>query len=1132
MKKFLISLAFAALVSTALAVHFCQSALAQESPPPLPTTQDLISPYNQEYLIYGAPIRTLLMLPEEERLRILAETPTEAQTLPAAPQFWYPDIEYHQDMVFQSYRDETWEIYRAVYINSPTPELQRLTFNAAYDGEPRFNRGCTRIVFTSNRDGNSEIYAMNADGTDQVRLTWNDTDDYSPTWSFDGTKIAFASQRDGNNEIYVMDADGSDQRRLTFTHEAEIRPTLSPDGTQIAWIHVVDGQHGVIVVAHTDGTNAQWISPPLRFLGNLTWAPNSARLAFDYDSDGNFWPELGIIDADGSNLRNIFNPGPGFRVLAGSWSVTERDLYISKVAYVLYQGQLYIYSVDTLRVSLSGIGTTTVFADEFDFSVDVKPNDISPPTSRIYGLPLYSGAGTLSVPWTAFDSGPAGVLLTEFQFRFSPTDEWTTRTQIPQSDPTPLSFEANAGETVYFRSRAQDNAGNWEAWRPETADAFTNVYDWQLFGRITDNRGKTVPQVSVITQPVFSDQTNADKVGQFHRYVPWSPVSVRVSKSGYGALPESSLSSTKDFQYWWILPPADNRIKNGDFESGLNSWLMADNYLPSLDSDSKYTGSASVAVGQIKAVKNVQNLTQNPGRSFMPRAVQDVSGNIHLMWRELGSNPTVNYSYKPVTGTWTIPTVVQGIQLPEMALASDGTLHTVWELRVGDDYGIRAYYAYRTPEGSWSKAHDLFGLKTFNPSSGLKVAVDSQNRVHVTWSVQDGLWYSNRPQSGTWSVPLKLTEGAYHAIAVSPDDVLHLTYAGFQDGASRIFYKSRSAGGAWSSPHTVPKASPETEETRLALAADAEGSVHLLWRQGFADYHSERAQTSQWSTPVRISGECGAWESVLTTDGSNAHIMWRGGAGLCYRRQFAGTTWSPIVQISSTDSLDDGISILPQGDHIRAVWTEGNWENSDLMFGEWDLPPTAVSSLVQVVNLPANLHRPTLSFLHYTNSTGSGGSFSININDTSVYSTSKTITAWKHEWVDLSSWLGQTVTLTLSVHNDLSQGHLTAHVDDISLGSWHTPAVYSVEPDNLAPWTATPITIKGENFVTKASVRVNGKALTDIEWIDEKTLRGRLPNELGPGIYDIHVINPSGHEGVGVGQIRVGKQLYLPLIIN
>jgi hypothetical protein len=56
--------------------------------------------------------------------------------------------------------------------------------------------------------------------------------------------------------------------------------------------------------------------------------------------------------------------------------------------------------------------------------------------------------------------------------------------------------------------------------------------------------------------------------------------------------------------------------------------------------------------------------------------------------------------------------------------------------------------------------------------------------------------------------------------------------------------------------------------------------------------------------------------------------------------------------------------------------------------------------------------------------------------------------------------------------------------------------------------------------------------LTDVEWIDEKSLRGRLTNELGPGIYDIHVINPSGHEGVGVGQIRVGKQLYLPLITN
>ena len=119
------------------------------------------------------------------------------------------------------------------------------------------------IAFTSNRTGRSEIYVMNAEGTNVRRLTTMGA--AFPAWSSDGRSIAFASRNVGgggqpNYEIYVVNADGSGIRRLTRTPTVnEVHPAWSPDGTTIAFTrYPIDRLGGAgyskVYVMDADGT--------------------------------------------------------------------------------------------------------------------------------------------------------------------------------------------------------------------------------------------------------------------------------------------------------------------------------------------------------------------------------------------------------------------------------------------------------------------------------------------------------------------------------------------------------------------------------------------------------------------------------------------------------------------------------------------------------------------------------------------------------------------------------------------------------------------------------------------------------------------------------------------------------------
>jgi Tol biopolymer transport system component len=192
------------------------------------------------------------------------------------------------------------------------------------------------ILFESYRDGNSEVYVMNPDGTQETNLTNDPDSDDSPVWSPDGTKIAFESTRDGNREIYVMDADGSDPTNLTNHPEADYFPAWSPDGEKIAFMTdrevsgpVVLGATAKITIAfdveifsmNDDGTGQTNLTDDSAWDGYPSWSPDGERIVFQTNRDNGgihieILPPDGLgyevyaMDADGSDPVRLSN-SPG-----------------------------------------------------------------------------------------------------------------------------------------------------------------------------------------------------------------------------------------------------------------------------------------------------------------------------------------------------------------------------------------------------------------------------------------------------------------------------------------------------------------------------------------------------------------------------------------------------------------------------------------------------------------------------------------------------------------------------------------------------------------------------------------------------------------------------------------------------
>jgi TolB protein len=262
-----------------------------------------------------------------------------------------PTFRANGKIAFTSDRDGNQEIY--VMNNDGTSQV-RLTNNTDIDSLPAFSPDGRKIAFISQKtsgDLNSNIKIMNADGTNQTELTpitYNSTysseDNRSLSWSPDGSKIAF----DDAGEIFTVNVDGSNRTNLTNRSSVDIEPVWSPDGTRILFVSSRVG-YRTMHTMKADGTDVRALPSDGEFWDTSPdWSPTGNKIVFVVDSESSI-PPLYIANADGTNRQPFDGCEPGFCAshrYKPKWSPDGTKIVFQISQHLSNDTEIYVKNVD------------------------------------------------------------------------------------------------------------------------------------------------------------------------------------------------------------------------------------------------------------------------------------------------------------------------------------------------------------------------------------------------------------------------------------------------------------------------------------------------------------------------------------------------------------------------------------------------------------------------------------------------------------------------------------------------------------------------------------------------------------------------------------------------------------------
>ncbi len=167
-----------------------------------------------------------------------------------------------------------------------------------------FSPKSDKITYILKIGNKRQIHIINTDGSNKNNISNPAYNEFHPSFSPDGSQVICVTKQNSHHAITIMNVDGSERKDL-YQHRDEISyPTMSPDGDYIAFIAYEKNKAGLFIM-HNDGSDIRQVTKDDVVVAKPQFTPDLSKLVFVHRARGRKNTDIGIIDIDGANFKNL-----------------------------------------------------------------------------------------------------------------------------------------------------------------------------------------------------------------------------------------------------------------------------------------------------------------------------------------------------------------------------------------------------------------------------------------------------------------------------------------------------------------------------------------------------------------------------------------------------------------------------------------------------------------------------------------------------------------------------------------------------------------------------------------------------------------------------------------------------------